>query len=345
MISSTWSRSTIQAINVECECDCGKRSCVSRLHIQSHLSKTRTCLVWKNATSEACTKSCSQSRWRTWARARFWRHLNRCMEGVEGYPATEIRGINEDLTSSWEQHATTDVSEVEIDHRIPGVPDDAAQQDENYVKEFNGKLRKLRLGSNAKSSREDLSREDGDLISNKLRNWATWNCSNWENLLRPFSASLVSNMCGIIFCECGYCLRLDKENHWQGHRRIQYFGCTPFCSPHEKFKREEAWRATLASIGNPMTLQEMQRSTIIPGSWTDGGTTKHTEFPKLQEDGTKPIATTTSTQLTSRTKRLTTKDLDMNAQSYWRVLTHILKQAPRRSEKISMKQHRCWKVV
>ena len=50
-----------------------------------------------------------------------------------------------------------------MDLRIPRIPDDAVQQDENYMKEIREKLETLRIGSNAESMEEDLSREDGNL--------------------------------------------------------------------------------------------------------------------------------------------------------------------------------------
>ena len=42
-------------------------------------------------------------------------------------------------TGCWKQHADTDASKFEVDLRIPGVPDEAVQQDENYMKEINEK--------------------------------------------------------------------------------------------------------------------------------------------------------------------------------------------------------------
>ena len=41
-------------------------------------------------------------------------------------------------------------------------------------------------------------------------------------------------------------------------------------------------------VGKPRTPSEVQRSTIMPRSWIDGRTMKHTEIPKKQKNGTKP---------------------------------------------------------
>ena len=49
-----------------------------------------------------------------------------------------------DAWKDWK--GTQDVSDFQIDLRIPGVPDDVVQQDENRTKEINEILEKLRIG-------------------------------------------------------------------------------------------------------------------------------------------------------------------------------------------------------
>ena len=61
--------------------------------------------------------------------------------------------------SNWKQLQNTGVPEFEIDLRVPGVPEEMVQQDKNKMKEIGVHASKiLRIGSNAASIREDLSK-------------------------------------------------------------------------------------------------------------------------------------------------------------------------------------------
>ena len=51
--------------------------------------------------------------------------------------------------------------------RVEGVPEEVILKDEEHMKEINEKLEKLKSGSCTKSSRKDLKKETGDIISVK----------------------------------------------------------------------------------------------------------------------------------------------------------------------------------
>ena len=93
---SSSTRSRFTTLENEVWCNCCRWSCASKLHLQSHLVKKRTHLIWESANSKTCNESDSQKQVVCWARTGLWRSLYRCVEEVERYPVTESRRRHED---------------------------------------------------------------------------------------------------------------------------------------------------------------------------------------------------------------------------------------------------------
>ena len=105
------------------------------------------------------------------------------------------------------------------------LDDAAVQQGENHMKEINGILKNLRIGSNAESIRGDLSREDGDFTFSEISQCIIHEMGNVELFeLGKTTATVQCQSCyhyvleGIVFCECGYCLRPYEDT---SQRRLQ----------------------------------------------------------------------------------------------------------------------------
>ena len=117
-----------------------------------------------------------------------------------------------------EEQCEIDNTKFGVDLRIPGFPDDAVQQDENYMKEINENLEKLRIGSNVESIKQDLSREDGNLTFSEDPRRIISQMGKVKLIeLGITKATVQCQVCyrhvleGIIFCQCGYCLRPDED--------------------------------------------------------------------------------------------------------------------------------------
>ena len=95
--------------------------------------KSRWSVEQEQDSEEACTDA-----WKKW-------------KGTQSPKAGEdmkIETLDEQCeTGCWKQHADTDASKFEVDLRIPGVPDEAVQQYENYMKEINEKNWEIKNGT------------------------------------------------------------------------------------------------------------------------------------------------------------------------------------------------------
>ena len=92
------------------------------------------------------------------------------------------------------------------------------KKDEKRMREINCKLSKLRIGSRAESIRQDLSTEDGDLTFSEDPRPIIYDTGNVELFeLGNATATVQCQSCfkhvpeAMIFCECGYCLRPNKD--------------------------------------------------------------------------------------------------------------------------------------
>ena len=75
----------------------------------------------------------------------------------------------------------TGVPEFESDLRVPGVPEEVVQQDKKQNEGNRRELQKiLRIGSNAATIREDLTKEDGDLTLSEESQRTTHEMGNVE---------------------------------------------------------------------------------------------------------------------------------------------------------------------
>ena len=106
---------------------------------------------------EQYSESASSDTWKDW----------RDTQSSEQENEMKIETLEEQCSSSsWQQQANSDIPDFEIDLRIEGVPGDIVQKDE---KRINENLEKSRIGSRAESTREDLSKEYGDLTFSEVQ--------------------------------------------------------------------------------------------------------------------------------------------------------------------------------
>ena len=130
----------------------------------------------------------------------------------------DVRGYTTDDPTSTRKFVRDSESVVdkkpqfEIDLRVEGVSQDTILQDEEKMKEINKKLERLRIGSCAKSIRNDLS--NGNRIFSEESSHPICEMGNMELIeLRQTSATLQCPSClkhvpeGLNMCLCGVLLR------------------------------------------------------------------------------------------------------------------------------------------
>ena len=121
------------------------------------------------------------------------------------------------------------------------------------MREINCKLSELRIGSRAESIRQDLPTEDGDLTFSEDSRRIIYVMGNVELFeLGNATATVQCQSCfkhvpeAMIFCECGYCLRPNKDVI----NKIKAMFKTLLAAYHlprvKKTEEEKTWRATKA---------------------------------------------------------------------------------------------------
>ena len=173
--------------------------------------------------------------------------------------------------------------QFEIDLRMEGLSQDAMLQDEAKMNDINEKLEKFKMGSCAKSIRNDLSK--GKMIVSEETSRAIYEMGNMELIdLKETSATIQCLSCvkhvpeALNMCQCGVWLRPNSKYdgpNQSGFCSVEHSILSYNSNPVKREREKVGIILGRQIMPKPWMHEEEQRKTVanVPLYWTDGRTT------------------------------------------------------------------------